>query len=235
MKRFKKVLVKLSGEALAKDGAFSLEAAAVNLVADAFLQVQNRVQLAVVVGGGNLIRGREGKLPIPRAALDEVGMLATVMNGIVLKEAILKKGGKAVLFNAFPCGSLARSYNRTQACQSFAQGEIVIFTGGTAQPFLSTDTVAAIRAAELEVDALVKCTTVGAVYDKDPKLFADAKRKERLSYQQVLAARLKVMDLEAVLICEKRNIPIVVAPSTGKDFLQKAFFEHTIGTVVTSE
>ena len=235
MKRFNKVLIKLSGEALTKDPTISFDSGAASLVADALIQVHNQLQLAVVIGGGNIIRGRAKQLPIPRPAVDEIGMLATVMNGLVLKEAILQKEGKAVLFNTFPCGSIAEPYSRSKALQAFSRGEIVIFSGGTAQPFLSTDTVAAIRAAELEVDALVKCTTVCAVYDKDPKVYPDATRKKRISYRQILTDGLAVMDFEAILICEKQNIPIMIAPTAGKNFLQKALFESNIGTVVTSE
>lgn len=168
------------------------------------------LEVAVVIGGGNMFRGIHVEGPaLSRASADHLGMLATLMNGVALKNALEEEGGKARLFTALECPKIAESYQYDKARKAFLQGEILIFVGGTGNPYFTTDSAAALRACEMGVDLLAKATKVDGVYDQDPSK-TGAQKYETLSYEEYLNKKLKVMDLTAVTLCMDQKIPIFV-------------------------
>ncbi len=209
---FKRILLKLSGEVLMGQGQFGIDPATVDRVAGEIAAAkQAGHELCVVVGGGNIFRGIAGAAKgFDRTSADYMGMLATVMNAIAVQNALEKMGVETRVQSAIPMASVCEPYIRRRAIRHMEKGRIVIFAAGTGNPFFTTDTASALRAAEMNCDALFKGTSVDGVYDADPKKVADAKRYESLSYGQVLADNLKVMDAAAVALCRENNIPIVV-------------------------
>lgn len=209
---FKRILLKLSGEVLMGQGQFGIDPATVDRVAGEIAAAkQAGHELCVVVGGGNIFRGIAGAAKgFDRTSADYMGMLATVMNAIAVQNALEKMGVETRVQSAIPMASVCEPYIRRRAIRHMEKGRIVIFAAGTGNPFFTTDTASALRAAEMNCDALFKGTSVDGVYDADPKKVAGAKRYESLSYGQVLADNLKVMDAAAVALCRENNIPIVV-------------------------
>jgi len=209
---FKRILLKLSGEVLMGQGQFGIDPATVDRVAGEIAAAkQAGHELCVVVGGGNIFRGIAGAAKgFDRTSADYMGMLATVMNAIAVQNALEKMGVETRVQSAIPMASVCEPYIRRRAIRHMEKGRIVIFAAGTGNPFFTTDTASALRAAEMNCDALFKGTSVDGVYDADPKKVADAKRYESLSYDQVLADNLKVMDAAAVALCRENNIPIIV-------------------------
>lgn len=209
---FKRILLKLSGEVLMGQGQFGIDPATVDRVAGEIAAAkQAGHELCVVVGGGNIFRGIAGAAKgFDRTSADYMGMLATVMNAIAVQNALEKMGVETRVQSAIPMASVCEPYIRRRAIRHMEKGRIVIFAAGTGNPFFTTDTASALRAAEMNCDALFKGTSVDGVYDADPKKVAGAKRYKSLSYGQVLADNLKVMDAAAVALCRENNIPIVV-------------------------
>ena len=209
---FKRILLKLSGEVLMGQGQFGIDPATVDRVAGEIAAAkQAGHELCVVVGGGNIFRGIAGAAKgFDRTSADYMGMLATVMNAIAVQNALEKMGVETRVQSAIPMASVCEPYIRRRAIRHMEKGRIVIFAAGTGNPFFTTDTASALRAAEMNCDALFKGTSVDGVYDADPKKVADANRYESLSYDQVLADNLKVMDAAAVALCRENNIPIIV-------------------------
>ena len=210
---FDRVLLKVSGEALCKTGGFGIDNEELSLLAREIAAASDLgTQLAVVVGGGNIIRGaklaQDGS--IAQATADHMGMLGTVINGMALKEALEKIGRSARVLSAINLTSVAETFIRGRAIRHLEKGRIVIFVAGTGNPFFTTDTAAALRAAEIGAQALLKATKVDGVYDKDPIEHADAQRFEKLSFAEALDRRLQVMDLTAFSMCMERNIPVIV-------------------------
>lgn len=233
---YKRALCKLSGESLSAQKSVPYEECAINLVRDALIQAhQKHHELAIVIGAGNLFRGSKSNLPYPKDLLDEVGMLATVMNGKILSAALEKKGIKTALFNAFSCGEFAENYSTKKAKEALENGSIVIFTGGISHPYLTTDTAAALRASQISADVLVKLSTVDGIYTQDPKKVENASKKERITYDEVIEKQLGVMDLEAICLCKKNAIPIVVTSFSDPEHLEKALSCDKVGTLVTAE
>lgn len=207
----KRILLKLSGELLSVPGLGGIDPERAKLAAKKLLQIKaSGVELAIVIGGGNVLRGQElAKLGLGRTEADQMGMLATLMNGVVLKDALNQAGSKAHLFSALECPKVADSFSKDKADSALKNGEIAIFVGGTGSPFFTTDTAAALRASELQVDLLAKATKVDGAYDRDPKL-EGAKRLQELTWDEFLAKGLQVMDLTAVQLCKNQKIPIFV-------------------------
>lgn len=207
----KRILIKLSGEMLTQPGGFGIDAVRVKDTADKLIRVKEKgVELALVVGGGNIFRGLQlEKSGLKRTPADQIGMLATIMNGVALKTALEKAGAKVRLISALECPKIAESYQYDRTLSYLNDGEIVIFVGGTGNPYFTTDTCAALRAAEIEADLLVKATKVDGVYDRDPKE-GNAKKFVELSYSEFLSRQLKVMDMTAVTLCLNERIPIFV-------------------------
>jgi uridylate kinase len=210
--RFNRILLKLSGEALMGEGQFGIDPDTVARLADEIkAAVESGHALCLVVGGGNIFRGLAGAAKgFDRSTADYIGMLATVMNALAMQNALEKIGIDTRVQSAIPMATVSEPYIRRRAVRHMEKGRVVIFAGGTGNPFFTTDTAAALRAAEMGCDALFKGTSVDGVYDADPKKVADAKRYETVTFDKVLSDNLKVMDATAVALCRDNNIPIVV-------------------------
>lgn len=210
--RFNRILLKLSGEALMGQEQFGIDPDAVaNLAGEIAEAKEAGHELCLVVGGGNIFRGMAAAAKgFDRASADYMGMLATVMNALALQNALERLGVDTRVQSAIPMSSVSEPYIRRRALRHMEKGRIVLFAAGTGNPFFTTDTAAALRAAEMGCDALFKGTSVDGVYTADPKKVADAKRYETLSFGRVLSDDLKVMDAAAVALCRDNNIPIVV-------------------------
>jgi uridylate kinase len=210
--RFNRILLKLSGEALMGESQFGIDPTAVARLAEEIKSAtRDGTTLCLVVGGGNIFRGLAGAAKgFDRASADYMGMLATVMNALAMQNALEKIGVDTRVQSAIPMATVSEPYIRRRAVRHMEKGRVVIFAAGTGNPFFTTDTAAALRAAEMGCDALFKGTSVDGVYDADPKKVADAKRYESVTFNKVLSDDLKVMDATAVALCRDNNIPIVV-------------------------
>mgnify|MGYP001436986191 CR=1 FL=1 len=209
---YKRVLLKISGEALMGEGQYGIDIGVCERIAQEVQAASSSgVEVCLVIGGGNIFRGMQGAAKgMERASADYMGMLATVMNALAMQNAIEAVGGQARVLSAIPMMTVCEPYVRRRAMRHMEKGRIVIFAAGTGNPFFTTDTAAALRAAEMGCDALLKGTQVDGVYSADPKKDPDATRYERLSYHEVLARDLKVMDASAVSLMRENGIPIVV-------------------------
>jgi uridylate kinase len=210
--RFNRILLKLSGEALMGEGQFGIDPAAVSRLAEEIkAAVADGHTICLVVGGGNIFRGLAGAAKgFDRANADYMGMLATVMNALALQNGLEMIGVDTRVQSAIPMATVSEPYIRRRAIRHMEKGRVVIFAAGTGNPYFTTDTAAALRAAEMGCDALMKGTSVDGVYDADPKKVASAKRYETVTFDKVLSDNLKVMDATAVALCRDNDIPIVV-------------------------
>ena len=215
---YKRVVVKLSGEALSADKGFGIDQAIVErIAADLAAAAKFGVELGVVVGGGNIFRGVEvSNRGVPRPVGDTMGMLATVMNCLVLEAAIERAGVEARTLSALAMTAVCETYNRKRAMKNLAKGRVVLLAAGTGNPFFTTDTTAVLRAAELDCQAVLKATNVDGVYTADPKKDPSATRYERLSHQEALEKDLKVMDGTAFALARENRLPIIVFSMAGK-------------------
>jgi uridylate kinase len=212
MRPFRRILLKVSGEVLMGDAAFGIEMSTLEAVAEDIASVvADGVELCLVIGGGNIFRGVSlAGRGMERASADYMGMLATVMNALALQNALEKVGVNTRVQSAIPMDAVCEPYIRRRAVRHLEKGRVVIFAAGLGAPFFTTDTAAALRAAEMGCDALLKGTSVDGVYTADPKQDPTAARYDRLSYQEVLARNLKVMDASAIALMRDNDIPIVV-------------------------
>ena len=228
---YKRVLLKLSGEALSGDKGFGINNEVVNDIAQAIKQIQEiGVEVAVVVGGGNFWRGRTSE-GMDRTTADYIGMLATVMNAMALQDALENIDVLTRVQTAIEMRQIAEPYIRRKAVRHLEKSRVVIFGAGTGNPYFSTDTAAALRAAEMESEVILLAKNVDAVYDKDPKVHADAKKFTELSYIDVLQKELKVMDSTATSLCMDNKIPIKVFELSTENII-KAVMGENIGTTV---
>ncbi|QUH26314.1 UMP kinase [Serpentinicella alkaliphila] len=229
---YKRVLLKLSGEALAGDKGFGLDTDTVNSIAIQIKELMElQVEVAVVVGGGNFWRGRTGE-GMDRTTADYMGMLATVINGLALQDALENIGVLTRVQTAIEMRQIAEPYIRRRAVRHLEKNRIVIFAAGTGNPYFSTDTTAALRAAEIEAEVILLAKKVDAVYDKDPNEFDDAKKFDELSYIDVLKLGLKVMDSTATSLCMDNKIPIKVFGLDNPENIKKIIFGEQIGTYI---
>ena len=227
--KYKRVIIKLSGEM-----DFGLESNTLNSLADQISEIADLgVEVAAVVGGGNIWRGVAGaKRGIDRATADYMGMLATVINALALQDVLEKHGVDTRVMSAIEMREVAEPYIKRRAIRHLEKGRVVIFAAGTGNPFFSTDTTAALRAAEIEAEAILMAKKVDGVYDCDPKTHPEAKRFETLTFLEVLNRGLKVMDSTAISLCMDNNIPIQVFNITEKGNMMKAVLGEKIGTLV---
>ena len=232
--KYKRVIIKLSGEALAGDIGYGLESNTLNSLAEQIAEISALgVEVACVVGGGNIWRGIAGaKRGIDRATADYMGMLATVINALALQDVLEKHDVDTRVMSAIEMREVAEPYIKRRAIRHMEKGRVVIFAAGTGNPFFSTDTTAALRAAEIEAEAILMAKKVDGVYDSDPKTHPDAKRFETLTFLEVLNRGLKVMDSTAISLCMDNNIPIQVFNITEKGNMMKAVLGEKIGTLV---
>lgn len=236
MRHHSRILLKLSGEALA-DSESQFSHAKLTALAQTIHQVvQNGVQVGVVCGAGNIFRARQANLGVMgRVTADHVGMLATVMNASVLRDYLRAEGQKARIFTPRVQPPLADAFARDRALELLKSGHVLIFAGGTGNPYFTTDSAAALRALEISADVLVKGTQVDGVYDKDPHQYPDAQRFERLSYDEVLARKLRVMDLTAITMCAEGNLAVRVFDISDPSNLLRVLEDDRLGTLISKE
>lgn len=232
--RYKRILLKLSGEVLMGEGGLSIDPDVIARVAEEIAAVRaDGYELCVVVGGGNIFRGISGAARgMDRATGDYMGMLATVMNALAVQNALEQIGAETRVQSAIPMASVCEPFIRRRAERHLEKGRIVIFAAGVGSPFFTTDSGAALRAAEMKCDALFKGTSVDGVYDADPKKVSTATRYETVTYDRVLSDNLKVMDASAVALCRDNNIPIVVFNIRERGNLARVLKGEATATVV---
>lgn len=233
--KYKRILLKLSGEALAGDKGFGLDVATVQKICAGIKQAHELgTQIGIVVGGGNFWRGRSsGEMERTRA--DQIGMLATVMNSLAVADALEQLGLEVRVQTALSMQQVAEPYIRNRAIRHMEKGRIVIMACGTGNPFFSTDSASALRAAEIDADIVFKATMVDGVYDKDPKKHSDAVKYDTLSFTKVLNDQLAVMDSTAATLCRDNNLPILVFDISDPSNIAKAILGENVGTLVIEE
>ena len=233
--KYKRVLLKISGEVLAGEGKHGFDFNTVNSVCSAVKEMADMgVQIGIVVGGGKFWRGRCGG-DMDRARADHIGMLATVMNSLALADALEQLGVTVRVQTAIEMNKIAEPYIRNRAIRHLEKGRVVIFGCGTGNPFFSTDTAAAVRAAEIDADSIFKATNVDGVYDKDPNRFSDAIKYDVITHNDILSKGLSVMDSTAASLCRDNNIPILVFNLQQPENMVKAVSGEQIGTLVLEE
>ena len=232
--KYKRILLKLSGEALASPQGSGIDPQCARDIAMRVREVREMgVDVAMVIGAGNLWRGKAGlDMGMDRATADYMGMLATVMNALALMDALESCGVLTRVQSAIEMRSVAEPYIRRRAIRHLEKGRVVIFGGGTGNPYFSTDTAAALRACEIDADVLIKATKVDGVYDSDPKLNPNAVKFERLSYIETLNRRLEVMDSTAISLCMENKLPILVLNLWDPDALKQSLLGKIKGTLV---
>ncbi len=230
--KYKRLILKISGEALAGNLGYGLDFGTLSSISKQIREVNELgVQVAIVVGGGNIWRGISGNSKgIDRATADYMGMLATVMNALALQDALEQVGVMTRVQSAIEMHQIAETYIRRRAIRHLEKGRVVIFAAGTGNPYFSTDTTAALRAAELEADVILMAKKVDGIYDSDPNKNSNAKRFKSLSYMDVLNLGLGVMDSTAASLCKDNKIPIIVFDLTGEGNIKRAVMGEDIGT-----
>jgi uridylate kinase len=234
---FKRVLLKLSGEALMGPEGYGISPQVLGQIADEIVATrQLGVDLALVVGGGNIFRGVSSSARgMERATADYVGMLATVMNAVALQDALESRLLVTRVQSAIEMQQLAEPYIRRRALRHLEKGRVVIFAAGTGNPYFTTDTAAALRAMEIHADVLLKATKVEGIYDKDPRKHSDAKKYDRVTYMECLQKDLNVMDMTAFALCRDNRLPIIVFDLTRPGNIQRVVCGEPVGTTVVSE
>jgi len=231
---YKRVLVKLSGEALQGDHLFGIDASKLSRIVQEIAGITELgVEVAIVIGGGNLIRGADlCAAGFDRVTADQMGMLATVINGLALRDAFREKSIPATLMTAFPVASIAQQYDRSKAQDELQQGKVLVFSAGTGNPLVTTDSAAALRGIEIGVDIVLKATKVDGVFDDDPIKNQKAERYQSLTYDEVIAKRLGVMDLTAILLCQEHGLPLRVFNMNKQGALRRIMLGEDIGTLI---
>ncbi|MCL5283745.1 MAG: UMP kinase [Armatimonadetes bacterium] len=232
--RWRRVLLKVSGEAFAGERRYGIDAATVAVIAREIASIHAMgVEMAVVVGGGNIIRGEEAAASgMERSTADHMGMLATIQNALALQDALEKIDVLTRVQSAIVATAVAEPFIRRRAIRHLEKGRVVILAAGTGHPYFSTDTAAALRALELKAEAVLKATNVDGVYDKDPKLNHDAKKFAFLTYEYAIEHKLGIMDLTAFTLCMENNLPIIVFNIGAEGNMQLAAMGENIGTTV---
>lgn len=234
MARYQRILLKLSGEVMAGPGSFGVDPARVKALAEEVAEVaRTGVQIGLVVGGGNFFRGvAAAARDMDRVTADHMGMLATVINALALQDSLEKHGMPTRVMTAITMNEVAEPYIRRRAIRHLEKGRIVIFAGGTSNPYFSTDTAATLRGLEIHAEIVAKATRVDGVYDKDPLTNSDAKRFPEISYSEVLAKNLRVMDASAVAMCRDNRLPVVVFDLNVRGNIMRMTMGEPIGTLI---
>lgn len=234
MVQLKRILLKLSGEALSGDKGFGFDEATCLMVGRQVKQLNDKgMQVAIVIGGGNFWRGRNSSKIIERTKSDQIGMLGTVMNCIYVSEIFRTLGMKTEVFTPFLCGSFTSLFSKDSAVAALNEGKVVFFAGGTGHPYFSTDTGTTLRAIEIEADAILLAKAIDGVYDSDPKTNPDAKKFDTISIQEVVDRRLQVVDLTSTIMCMENKMPMLVFGLQGENSIVKALSNEFNGTYVT--
>src|SRR6201987_2539199 len=231
---FKRVLLKLSGDALAANQGFGVDTARIHEIAAELADVYSLgVQIAIVVGGGNFFRGvADQARDMDRVSADHMGMLATVINALALQDALEKQGVYTRVMSALEMNQVAEPFIRRRAMRHLEKGRIVVFAGGTGNPYFSTDTAASLRAMEIKADAILKATKVNGIYPDDPVIVKDATMFDQISYMEVLRRGLRVMDATAIALCRENNLPIVIFNLNQRGNIRRVVLGERIGSVV---
>ncbi len=231
---YKRILLKISGEALAGDQGYGLNDTVLTHLSSEIKNIYEAgVQIAIVVGGGNIFRGSEGiSLGVDKATGDYMGMLATIINSLALQNSLEKAGLDTRVQTAIEMRQIAEPYIRRRAIRHLEKGRIIIFGGGTGNPFFTTDTAAALRAIEIEADILLKATNVDGIYNKDPKKYSNAKKYSKLTFSEAYEKNLKIMDLTAFSLCKDNNLPVIVFNLFEKGNLKRIINGEQVGTIV---
>ena len=233
---YRRVVLKISGESLCSPGGSGIDPAAMGAVTEEIASVaKGAAQLGLVVGAGNFIRGRDlaAATCVRRATADSMGMLATLVNGLALRDALADAGIETRVMSAIPAGTICETFSRDRAVEHLSAGRVVLFAGGTGSPFFTTDMAAALRACEIGAQIVLKATKVDGVYDSDPMSNPAARKYDRLTYGQVLADRLGVMDLAAVGMCMDNHVPVLVFQFSKPGNLARAMGGQDVGTLIT--
>ena len=237
--KYKRVLLKISGEALMDDMNFGIDPETINRVAKQIKDIRDMgVQIAIVVGGGNIFRGVQNstKLGMDQASADYVGMLATTMNALVLQGVLIQYNVPVRVLNAIKMDQIAEQYVRLRAIRHLEKGRVVIFAGGTGNPFFTTDTAAALRASEINAEVMLMAKNkVNGVYDKDPRKDSSAKKFDYISYDDIIKKDLKVIDTAAISLCKNNHIPVVVFDFGDKESIGKILRGEKEGTLIGGE
>ena len=230
---YKRILIKVSGEALADESGFGIGTKTIgDLVRQLKVLNEEKIQIGIVIGGGNFWRGRTSSA-IDRTKADQIGMLATVMNCVYVSEIFRAEGMKTQIFTPFLCGSMTELFSKDKANRCFEEGTVVFFAGGTGHPYFSTDTGIVLRAIEMDADCILLAKSIDGVYDSDPKLNPDAKRYDTISIQEVIDKKLAVVDLTASIMCMEHRMPMAVFDLNEKDSIANAMTGKINGTMVT--
>jgi len=234
---YKKILLKLSGEALMGDQEFGISSDVIASYAKQIKEIVDLgVEVSIVIGGGNIFRGLSGAAQgVDRVTGDHMGMLATVINSLALQNSIEKLGVPTRVQTAIEMPKVAEPFIKRRAQRHLEKGRVVIFGAGTGNPYFTTDTAAALRAIEMETNVVIKATKVDGIYDKDPVKYPDAKKYETVTYNEVLAKDLKVMDATAISLCRENKLPIIVFNSLIEGNLKKVVMGEHIGTIVVAD
>lgn len=229
---YKRVLLKLSGEAMAGDNKTGINPDVVDSITEKVVKLVNMgIQVGIVTGGGNFWRGKNG-YKMESTTSDYMGMLATVLNSLAIKDALVSKGIKAVVQTSIIMTQIAEPYTKRDMEKHFEEGAVVVFGGGTGHPFFSTDTTAALRAAEMRADVILVAKTIDGVYSADPKVDPNAIKYTEITYDEVLSKNLKVMDASSIAICRDNNIPLSVFSLHDTENIVRAANGENIGTIV---
>lgn len=236
MLAFKRILLKISGEALAGDKGFGVDTSTIHSIAGEIKEVHELgVEIALVVGGGNFFRGvAEQARDMDRVSADHMGMLATVINALALQDALEKQGVFTRVMSALEMNQVAEPFIRRRALRHMEKGRVVIFGGGTGNPYFSTDTAASLRAMEIKADVIMKATKVDGIYDADPKLVSDAIKFETITYLDVLKKGLRVMDATAISLCQENNLPIVIFNLGKHGNIKRVVQGEKVGSLVSA-
>ncbi len=231
---YKRALLKLSGEALMNSQGYGIDPRVMQSIAEQIAELRNDgVEIAIVMGGGNIFRGLAGsRQGIDRATADYIGMLATVMNSLALQDVLEKQGAFTRVQTAIEMREIAEPYIRRRAVRHLEKGRVVIFAAGTGNPYFSTDTAASLRALEINAEVILKATKVDGVYDSDPKINPDAKKFSELRYIDVLNKELKVMDATSISLCMDNNLPIIIFSLAQDGNIKRVLMGEKIGTIV---
>ena len=233
---FKRILLKLSGEALAAGQGFGVDPTRIHEIAAEIQDVHSLgIQIAIVIGGGNFFRGvAEQAREMDRVTADHMGMLATMINALAVQDALEKRGVYTRVMSAIEMHEVAEPFIRRRALRHLEKGRVVIFGAGTGNPFFSTDSAASLRAAEIKADAILKATKVDGIYDADPVIVKDANRFDQISYMDVLRKGLKVMDATAISLCKENNIPIIIFNLNKHGNIRRVVTGEKVGSLISA-
>ena len=232
---YKRILLKLSGEALRGEQPYGFDASVLDTLGEQIADLHTLGVALGLVGGGNFVRGEQTSTHMPwfpREAADSIGMLATVMNGIAMREVLRQKGVPCALFAATSLEGVVERYNYHNVREALDARKVILFGGGTGHPFFTTDTAAALRAEQMQADVLIKATNVDGVYDSDPRKNPQAKRFSHLSFLDVLTQNLRVMDATSISFCREYKLPILVLNIQSEDNLKRAILGESVGTLI---